>query len=271
MASRPGPRAGKSRAIMLHGTCAVSLFLVVATAASAPRAGAPTRSRGAGLPTVFVWAWERADDLRFVSGRGVGVAPLVATLTLAGDHVLPAGRRQPLALPAAVPVLPVVRVELAARPAPTLSPRQRAELVARLAALATSLPGSRGLQLDFDAPRSARAFDRALLVDLRRALPDSLWLSMTALASWCDGDRWLASLPVDEIVPMLFRMGPAGENERARMAARRALGARECGEALGLSTDEPAVRGPGVRRVYWFHPGPWTPTALARALAAGAP
>ncbi len=30
---------------------------------------------------------------------------------------------------------------------------------------------------------------------------------MTALASWCAGDDWLRDLPVDEAVPMLFRMG----------------------------------------------------------------
>lgn len=214
---------------------------------------------GAGLPRVFLWSWQRADDLRFAAAAGVGVAPLVATLTLEGDGVRAAGRRQALALPPGAAVLPVVRVELGR--APTFSPAQRAELVARVVALARSLPGSRGVQVDFDAPLSARAFDRAFLGDTRRALPRDAWLSITALASWCDGDRWLAGLPVDEIVPMLFRMGPSASDTRAHLAARTAP---ECADALGLATDEPVATGADDRRVYWFHPGPWTPAAFAR-------
>ena len=32
-------------------------------------------------------------------------------------------------------------------------------------------------------------------------------LTITALASWCDGDDWIDGLPVADASPMLFRMG----------------------------------------------------------------
>jgi len=56
---------------------------------------------------------------------------------------------------------------------------------------------------------------------------------------------------------MLFRMGPAGSTARVRDIA--------CGDALGLATDEPVAAAAGGRRVYWFHPGPWSAAAFARA------
>ena len=42
---------------------------------------------------------------------------------------------------------------------------------------------------------------------------------MTALASFCVGDRWLDGLPVDEVVPMIFRMGTDNERIRSFLAA----------------------------------------------------
>jgi hypothetical protein len=61
-----------------------------------------------------------------------------------------------------------------------------------------------------------------VLLDVLRAvratLPAGRELSMTALASWCDTERWLGTAPVDEVVPMLFRMGPVGENPKRRLA-----------------------------------------------------
>ena len=38
-------------------------------------------------------------------------------------------------------------------------------------------------------------------------MPDNVPLSMTALASFCVGDRWLQDLPVDEAIPMIYQDG----------------------------------------------------------------
>ena len=52
------------------------------------------------------------------------------------------------------------------------------------------------------------ALAEQLLAEVRRRVPVSMPLSITALTSWCESDGWIAGLPVVEAVPMLFRMGP---------------------------------------------------------------
>ena len=71
-----------------------------------------------------------------------------------------------------------------------------------------SRPGIAALQVDFDAKRSERGFYAALLRSLRSQMPPQLPLSIAALASWCSNDDWISGLPIDEAVPMLFRMEP---------------------------------------------------------------
>jgi len=71
-------------------------------------------------------------------------------------------------------------------------------------------------------------------------------------------------LPVDEAVPMLFRMGPLNE-PYAGLARSTSTAAPECRGALGTSLDEPLhVRAAG-RRVYVFAPAAWTAASIARA------
>jgi hypothetical protein len=127
-----------------------------------------------------------------------------------------------------------------------------------------SLPRVRGVQIDFDAAESERGFYRALVQAVRRALGPDVPLSITALASWCTQDRWMTGLPVDETVPMLFRMGPLNE-PYAGLARSTSSAAAECRGALGTSLDEPLhVRAVG-RRVYVFNAAAWTPASVTRA------
>lgn len=67
--------------------------------------------------------------------------------------------------------------------------------------LTSAEPGAVALQVDFDARASQHTFYARLLRDLRRQMPPSLPLSITALASWCSYDDWIRGLPVDEAVP----------------------------------------------------------------------
>jgi len=78
---------------------------------------------------------------------------------------------------------------------------------------------------------SERDFYRALLQDLRAQLPDNVPLSMTALASFCIGDRWLEGLPVDEAVPMIFRMGADDKPIKNLLANGKDLVSRCAAEA----------------------------------------
>jgi hypothetical protein len=216
-----------------------------------------TPRRGAARPLVWLWAWERYDDLRFLDPGKAGVAYLATTVRVDSAGVTWSGRAQSLQLAPGTPLLPVVRIE-------SSIPIEDRDLAHRLADVAR---GSAGLQIDWDAPLSARPSYRALLEKVRAALPDSLPLSVTALASWCTSDCWLEGAPVDEIVPMVFRMGADDRRVRYDLARRGDFACRECREAVGLSTDEGAWPKLGKRRVYLFHPGPWTSAVYERALA----
>ena len=189
-------------------------------------------------PSLVLWAWERPEDLR-AAPADVGVAYLRSTVDVRPGGVRVAPRRHPLRVRDGAFTLAVVRVE--ARPRGlALGAAARARIVGALVEAARS-PGARGVQVDFDAGASQRGFYREVLVDARRALGAGAWLSMTALASWCEGDAWLdaAALPVDEVVPMVFAMGGGGEAVRGALRSRGAFRSRACrgsgGEGLSSS------------------------------------
>jgi hypothetical protein len=161
----------------------------------------------------------------------------------------------------------VVRIETDQVERPLLSATQRREVVSAVEEL-THLPGVGGVQVDFDAVLSERDFYRAVLVDLRRELPESTALSITALASWCMGDNWLEGLPVDEAVPMLFQMGVDHHTVLARLQNRGEFRVAICRNSVGISTDEPLPWIPEGRRVYVFRSRAWSSEAVGQAFAA---
>lgn len=223
-------------------------------------------SRMAGLPLTILWAWERPERLDFIDPRSVGVAFLAQTLSLSGEDVLVRPRFQPLTIPAGTAVVAVARIETDGRRPPAFSAEQihsTAQTIAKLA----SLPGVRAVQVDFDASASERSFYRSLLAEIRQRLPNSTALSITALASWCLGDNWVEGLPVDEAVPMLFRMGADHHEVVHRLESGRDFEALACRSSLGLGTDEPLSAFPRGRRVYLFHPRAWSGAAFDEAMA----
>jgi hypothetical protein len=208
-----------------------------------------------GLPRVFVWAWERREDLRWMDTRSVGIAFLARTVCPREDGVAVRPRMQPLLAPPGAVLMAVVRVETGGHGTGADVPR-----TARAIADAAGIPGVRALQVDFDAVASERAFYRGVLQELRRRLPAQMPLSITALASWCESDGWIAGLPVAEAVPMLFRMGPD------RYTAGSDFSGELCRSSVGISTDELPSRIPPGRRVYVFDPRGWSPEHLRAVL-----
>jgi hypothetical protein len=101
-----------------------------------------------------------------------------------------------------------------------------------------------------------------LLEELRRRLPPAQSLSITALASWCEGDDWLHGLPLDFAVPMLFRLGPERDSFRAAVG-EHAFHEPLCRGAAGLSTDEPLAV-PHTDSIFWFSPTPWSAAQYRR-------
>jgi hypothetical protein len=235
------------------------LLLIAAGAVIAPAIA--SRPAAPGLdPPVVLWAWERPVDLRELPG-GVGVAFLAQTITVSAMSHVTAPRRQPLRVDPSTDLVAVTRIE-----APAGVPDRRDAIAAIAADIAKTrrLPRVSAVQIDFDARASERAMYRRLLHDVRAALGSRVPLSMTALASWCLDDHWLDDLPVDEVVPMLFRMGPSEDAHRREFATGTV--AAGCRRSVGVSLDEPAplrvVRG---RRVYVFNPTPWTAASVRAA------
>ena len=222
------------------------------------------------LPTTILWAWERPERLGFIDPEKVGVAFLAKTIYLRADRVISRPRLQPLTLPPGTRVIAVARIEAessdySARP--SLSSAQITETASTISELG-SLPNVVMVQVDFDATTSERAFYRELLTQLRHKLPTSTPLSITALASWCKGDSWLEDLPVDEAVPMLFRMGIEQKQFLSGLAAGESFTSRLCRSSAGVSTDEPLTQLPRVQRLYVFNPRVWSPDAFTETMEA---
>jgi len=235
-----------------------ALTLTAAIALLGPALVVPRPSARAPLPSRVLWAWERPVDLRHLPS-GTGVAFLAQTITITRGAHLVTPRRQPMHVDPATPVIAVTRIE-----APGDAGTPDAGAIARAIARTSRLPRVAGVQIDFDARLSQRDLYRRVLHDVRAALPPRVPLSMTALASWCLDDNWLDELPVDEAIPMLFRMGPGEETLRRTWASRTP--APKCQHTLGVSLDEPAPAGRNGRRTYVFNPQPWSPDTVSAAL-----
>jgi hypothetical protein len=218
------------------------------------------------VPNRVLWAWEEPEDLHTLPPT-VGVAWLAETYILT-DHITVLPRRQPLSPAPGAPLIAVVRIET--RPGFADNPELRAAVAARLATYG-SRRDMHALQLDFDATQSQQPFYRGVLEALRPQLPRSLPLSITALVSWCGPHSWLHTLPIDEAVPMEFRMGgpralALTTGTRPRYAIPYPITEPLCRSSLGLSTDEPwpaslDTLNPSTR-VYLFAPRPWQPAEL---------
>jgi hypothetical protein len=209
------------------------------------------------LPPVFLWAWERPEKLDFINTEQVGIAFLAKTITLDGDRVLSKPRLQTLELAPGTKLIAVVRIE---SDRPTLSPAQLQNTAREIADLSL-LSGISVVQIDYDATVSERQFYKELLTHVRQDLPREIPISITALASWCAGDNWLSDLPIDEAVPMLFRMGI----DQRRFQSDPQFESGICRGSAGVSIDEPVTL-PDVKRLYIFNPKSWTRDSLHSAM-----
>lgn len=210
---------------------------------------------------LVLWAWERPEDLRFAPDTEIAIQ--TGFVELSGDTLRARGRYFPLKS-ARAPATVLVHVQIDHSRPLRWSPALRKQLAAAIHHYAVETPAAR-VQLDFEVRQSERPVLLDALTDLRRALPASTRLSMTALASWCMFDDWLESAPVDEIVPMLFRMqkdGPAIINTLAKGGDFRNP---RCRAALAISSDSPIPRAPPGRRVYLFNPRSWTAQSFSQA------
>jgi hypothetical protein len=210
---------------------------------------------------LILWAWERPEDLRFTPETEIALQ--TGFIEIAGETIRARGRRFPLKS-ARPPETLLVHVQIDHAQPLVWTPALRAQLGAAIRYYATTSPAPR-VQLDFEVRRSERPILLEVLADLRRALPPGTRLSMTALASWCMFDDWLENAPVDEIVPMLFRMQKDGPTIVKSLANGGDFRNPRCRTALAISSDSPIPRAPPGRRVYLFNPRSWSPEAFRQA------
>ncbi|HEX8473757.1 MAG TPA: DUF3142 domain-containing protein [Pyrinomonadaceae bacterium] len=268
------PSNHQPRRLLFAALCVAALLTCVATllVGLAPvrdrltSASSATSRRMSGFPRVILWAWERPERLDFINPQETGVAFLARTIYLRGDAAVTRPRLQPLRVPHGTTLIAVARIESDKSQPPQLSAVQRAQAVASIAEL-INRNGVRAIQIDFDAVASERAFYRELLFDLRRLMPDAMPLSITALASWCIHDRWLDDLPVDEAVPMLFRMGADERQVGHYLDGGEDFRAPICRGSYGVSTDESVSRRLApTRRFYLFHTRSWSSTSMHQTI-----
>lgn len=213
------------------------------------------------LPRTTLWAWQMPEYLNFINPRDVAVAYLDQTVYVQ-QRVRSEPRTQPMQVPTGTHVIAVVRIEMP--PGSPQSEEIKTELTKALLRSARR-PGITALQLDFDAVNSQRDFYRDILTGLRRQMPGGMPLSITALASWCAFDDWIADLPIDEAVPMMFRLGRNARLFEWQEPAKL-LNEPLCSGSVGVSTDEPWPGERRGKRVYVFHPQPWTTESVNKVL-----
>lgn len=215
------------------------------------------------LPPVMAWSWDRSEDLSFLD-QSAGVALVTQSVELEGTLMRVRPRRASLTLSAGARVLPVVHVDALAQWRPALDASQEDRLV-ELVVSEAARSALQAVQVDFEALPSQRDFYRRVLQRVRARVPHA-YLSITALASWCLGDQWLQDAPVDEVVPMAFRMGSQSSDYRQVISKLARWPASHC-TSVGVATDEPAVAPVASRRVYLFSPKPWASAQWHETLA----
>jgi hypothetical protein len=250
----------------LRGKCfAVGALTLAMLGSCTSKVETRNRLDEAQFPPVILWAWERPEDLKSLDSNRFAVAFLAQTLALKNEDVILSPRHQPLDVSPETKLMAVTRIESQKTTGQhaSLGDAQRRKAV-ELVLRTMQLRNVSAIQIDFDATSSERDFYRALLHDLRAKLPDNISLSMTALASFCVGDRWLSDLPVDEAVPMIFRMGADDRSIKNLLSSGEDFREPLCQKSYGIAVDEPLdIQFKPGRRVYVFNGHPWKPSDIA--------
>jgi hypothetical protein len=233
----------------------------------------------------MLWSWFAEDDFRNLADRTVGVAYLALSLQFEGQNrVMPSPRSIPVRIPLKMYRTAVIRFDnqIDAPRRPAFSQRQR-ELAVSMVAEIVAIAHPQAVQIDFDAPGSAWPFYRQMLSEVRARIGPDVFLSITALVSWCGtAESWLARLPVDEIVPMAFSMGQATPATVTMLQRGGEFQFAGCRGSVGIEMPvgftasghdyDLLVRPRNGQRAYFF-PGAqkWSPDLVSRAQKAFLP
>lgn len=209
-------------------------------------------------PKIFLWAWERPENLLFIDNKNIGVAFYAGTITFSDSKISFKPRLQPLAVGSEISKIAVIRIENRGKGS-QLNNDQLSKAV-DLIVKTCSQNKIAGCQIDFDAKSSEINFYKKLIFKTRDNLSKSMPLSITALVSWCHLGSWLEDLPIDEAVPMFFRLGIDEYVIRNDLVGESFLKAKICQKSIGVSVDEPLPQSEYLknRKIYIFNPDSWT-------------
>lgn len=225
------------------------------------------------LPNKILWAWKRSEDLSKINPSEFGVAYLACHVFIQGENIKWQSRNQPLKVPPNTVVVPTIRIDVDRGEKPAFSEKQ-IEKIVQLIERSNTAPNLGQVQIDYDALESERPFYNSLLKRLRKTLPESIPISITALASWCLFDNWIKDLPIDESVPMMFSLGKDRDKVLRYFRQGRDFIDPRARQSLGLSLEDTPVNElmiPIVRkrkipvRVYVFTRTAWTERKIQTA------
>lgn len=190
------------------------------------------------LPIVL-WVWERPENLYFLKDKNITFAYLSGTVTKTSDGLVYYPRRQPLRIPDGSSTTAVVRIEDKSDKH-EFNNQDLLDISEYIVRSCQEKETNLSCQIDFDAVESQTDFYKKLVVSIREQIPKDIKLSITALVSWCtDNNPWFSGLPIDETVPMFFRLG-RDENLYWRKIKDGSLKLNSaCQKSVGIATDEP--------------------------------
>ena len=210
------------------------------------------------FPEIILWAWERPENLLFINDKKIGVAFLAGTIIFTDSEVNIKPRLQPLRVKPETAMTPVIRIDNLSKNS-QLGENQILQALEFIIKTCSQDKIS-GCQIDFDAKNSERDWYQKLIIKVRNEIPKSVPLSITALVSWCDNNSWLDSLPIEEAVPMFFRLGLDEYLIKSHSVGESFMKAKICQKSVGISVDEDVPKAEYLknRRIYIFNPEPWT-------------
>lgn len=211
-------------------------------------------------PKVFLWAWERPENLLFLKDQNVGVAFFAGGVVYNGENLVFRKRFQQLLVPEGTFLMPAIRIDNFSSRSLSLLEENEQENLANFIVEICSVKDSNGCQIDFDAQESERLFYKKLITKVRKNLSNNLPLSITALVSWCNKDSWLNGLPVQEIVPMFYELGEDDYIVKNNLVGGDFMDFKNCQKAIGISDkeefpDSDLLKG---RKIYLFSYSSWT-------------
>jgi len=188
---------------------------------------------------IVIWVWERPENLYFLKEKNITFAYLSGTVTKTNNGLVYYSRRQPLRIPDYSNSIAVIRIEDKSDKH-EFNNQDLLDISEYIAKSCQEKETNLGCQTDFDAVESQTDFYKKLVTNVREKLPQNIKLSITALVSWCtSGTPWFNGLPIDEAVPMFFRLGKEENLYWKKIEEGNLKLDVSCHKSIGIATDEP--------------------------------